>query len=233
MALTRDDWRAVGAEFFTTLLFVFLGPGSVIASGITAPGATLTADKLLVIAAGHGFAIALLVWASAHISGGHINPAVTFAALITGKIGVPKGIMYIIAQLVGAVVGSFLLSLVIPPAIQGSLGAHGLGKDVTIFAGVLTEIILTFALVGVVFATAMDPRGPGNVAALAIGLTVLVDHLVGVPLTGASMNPARSFGPAVIKGVWGDHLIYWVGPLIGAAIAALIYQYFFMKREGE
>ncbi len=232
MALTRDDWRAIGAEFFATLLFVFLGPGSVVATGV-ASGAQLTADKLLVIATAHGFAIALLVWASAHISGGHINPAVTFGALITQRISVPKGIAYIIAQLIGAAVGSLLLKAVVPAAMAGSLGRHGLGAGVDPTAGILAEIILTFALVGVVFATAMDPRGPGNVAGLAIGLTVLVDHLVGVPLTGASMNPARSFGPALVTGVWDNHWIYWVGPLIGAAIAALLYQYFFMKREGE
>src|SRR5437867_3172779 len=110
--MTGDDYRAGLAEFLATMLFVFLGPGAVIASGITAPGAQLTADKLLVIAAGHGLGIAVLAWASGHVSGGHINPAVTFAAWVTGKIGLQRGILYIVAQLLGAVVGSFLLSVV-------------------------------------------------------------------------------------------------------------------------
>lgn len=231
--MAMDDYKAALAEFFATLLFVFLGPGSVIASGITAPGATLTADKLLVIALGHGLAIAVLAWASAHVSGGHINPAVTFGALITGKIGLQRGVLYIVAQLVGAVIGSALLAFVIPDSIQGSLGAHGLNvaAGVTPVMGLVAEIILTFALVGVVFMTAMHPRGPGNVAPLAIGLVVLVDHLVGVPLTGASMNPARSFGPAVVAGVWADHWIYWVGPLIGGALAAIIADRVYIKSE--
>lgn len=227
--LTAADWRAIGAEFFATLLFVFLGPGAVIASGITAPGAQLTADKLLVIAIGHGLAIAVLVWASAHVSGGHINPAVTFAAWITGRISLVKGVLYIVAQLVGAVIGSALLMAVIPDNIQGSLGAHGLGTGMTETTGLLAEIILTFALVGVVFMTAMHPKGPGNVAPLAIGLVVLIDHLVGVPLTGASMNPARSFGPALVAGAWASHWIYWVGPLVGGAIGGLVAHYLYLK----
>lgn len=226
-----DDYRAALAEFFATMLFVFLGPGSVIASGITAPGAQLTADKLMVIASGHGLAIAVLVWASGHISGGHINPAVTFGAWIAGKIGLQRGILYIVAQLLGAVVGAAILAYVIPDNIQGTLGAHALGAGVTPIAGVVVEIVLTFTLVGVVLMTAMHPRGPGNVAALAIGLAVLIDHLTGVPLTGASMNPARSFGPALVAGAWADHWVYWVGPLIGAALAAIIVKQVYLKAE--
>ena len=227
--MTGEDYRAGFAEFIATMLFVFLGPGAVIASGITQPGAQLTADKLLVIAAGHGLAIAVLVWASGHVSGGHINPAVTFAAWVTGKIGLQKGILYIVAQLVGAVVGSALLAYVV--GADTGLGRHALGAGIDPTKGIVVEIILTFALVGVVFMTAMHPRGPGNVAPLAIGLIVLVDHLVGVPLTGASMNPARSFGPAVLTGMWADHWVYWVGPLIGGALAGIIANQVFIKAE--
>lgn len=229
--MSADDWRAALAEFFATALFVFLGPGAVIASGITASGAQLTADKLLVIALGHGLAIAVLVWASAHVSGGHINPAVTFGAWITGRISLVKGIAYVIAQLVGAVVGAALLAFVVPDAIQGTLGAHKLGPGVDAGMALLAEGVLTFALVGVVFMTAMHPKGPGNVAPLAIGLVVLVDHLVGVPLTGASMNPARTFGPALMAGAWADHWIYWVGPLLGGAVAALIANYYIKSAQ--
>ena len=229
--MTSEDYRAGFAEFLATMLFVFLGPGSVIASGITLPGAQLTADKLLVIAAGHGLAIAVLTWATGHVSGGHLNPAVTFAAWVTGKIGLQRGILYIVAQLVGAVVGAALLGYVMPDAIQGTLGAHGLGAGIDAPTGLVVEIILTFALVGVIFMTALHPRGPGNVAPLAIGFVFLIDQLVGVPLTGASMNPARSFGPAVISGVWADHWIYWVGPLVGGALAAIIANQVFLKAE--
>ncbi len=101
-------------------------------------------------------------------------------------------------------------------------------------AGVLVEAVLTFVLVFTVFATAMDPRGMANLAPIAIGLAVLVDHFVGVPLTGASMNPARSFGPALVAGFWDDHWVYWLGPLIGGGLAALVYYLTFMwGREDE
>ena len=97
--------------------------------------------------------------------------------------------------------------------------------------GLLMEVVITFALVLVIFATAVDPRGMGNLAPLAIGLTVLVAHLVAVPITGASMNPARSFGPALVAGELTDQWIYWVGPLLGGAIAGLLYQFAFMNRD--
>lgn len=223
-------WRATLAEFIATLLFVFLGAGTVVVTGgLLKEG--LTSARLVAIALAHGLAIALLVSATAKISGGHINPAVTFGALITGKINLAKAIMYAVAQLVGAVIGAWLLMLVIPAAAQGNLGAHGLGSGVTAGGGLLAEIVLTFALVFVVFATAMDPKGLGHLAPAAIGLTVLVDHLFGVPVTGASMNPARSFGPALVAGAWNNHWVFWVGPLIGGGLAALVYEFLFLRRQ--
>lgn len=225
-----STWRASLAEFIATLLFIFLGAGTVVVTGgLMKEG--LTSARLVAIALAHGFAIALLVAATAKVSGGHINPAVTFGALITGKINVGKAVMYVVAQLVGAIVGAVLLKLVIPAAAQGNLGAHGLGAGITAGGGLLAEIVLTFALVFVVFATAMDPKGLGHLAPAAIGLTVLVDHLIGVPVTGASMNPARSFGPALVAGAWNNHWIYWVGPLVGGALAALVYEFFFLRRK--
>lgn len=222
-------WRATLAEFIATLLFIFLGAGTVVVTGgLLKDG--LTSARLVAIALAHGLTIALLVSATAKISGGHINPAVTFGAWITGKIDLAKAIMYVVAQLVGAVVGAWLLKAVIPAAAQGNLGAHGLGAGVTAGGGLVAEIVLTFALVFVVFATAMDPKGLGHLAPAAIGLTVLVDHLFGVPVTGASMNPARSFGPALMAGAWDNHWIFWVGPLIGGGLAALVYEFLFLRR---
>ncbi len=139
--------------------------------------------------------------------------------------------MYVVAQLLGAAVGASFLTLAIPIAAQGNLGAHGLGAGITPGGGFVAEIVLTFALVFVVFATAVDPKGPGHLAPLAIGFTILADHLVGVPITGAGMNPARSFGPALAAGVWDNHWIYWIGPLVGAALAALIYEFVFLRSE--
>ena len=224
-----EAWRSTFAEFIATLLFVFLGAGSVIVSG-GLPNGDLAPARLVAIALAHGLAIAFLVYATANISGGHINPAVTFAALLTKKISAARGLMYVAAQLGGAVVGALLLLATIPDAADTNLGAHALGPDVTISMGLVMEIVLTFALVFVIFATAVDPSGMGNLAPLAIGLAVLVDHLVAVPITGASMNPARSFGPALVAGEWSDQWIYWVAPLVGGAIAGVVYQFAFMNR---
>ena len=227
-----EAWRATLAEFIATLLFVFVGAGSVVASGSLTDG-ELNAARLVAIALTHGLAIALLVYATANLSGGHINPAVTLAAALTRKIGLDKASMYIVAQLAGAVAGAYLLMLAVPNAVEGNLGAHALASDVTVGMGIVMEIVLTFVLVFVVFATAIDPKGMGRLAPLAIGLAVLVSHFVAVAFTGASMNPARSLGPAVAAGVWSDHWVYWVGPLIGGAIASLLYQFMFITRTVE
>jgi len=248
-------WRAVAAEFIATGLFVFLGTASVISAT-----AFFTANQvansppgpatIVSIALAHGLAIALLVAATAKISGGHINPAVTFAAAVTGKMKISTAVLYIGVQLLAAIGASLLLKAIIAGPMEVGLGVHGLNvfnPDVGIAggglldnqggngagAGLLVEIVLTFVLVFVVFATAFDPKGLAHLAPAAIGLAVLVDHLVGIPLTGASMNPARSFGPAVVANIWDDHWIYWLGPLIGAAAAALVYEFVFLQRGDD
>ena len=226
---SSEAWRATLAEFIATLLFVFLGAGSVVVSG-GLPNGELGAARLIVIALAHGLAIAFLAYAMANISGGHINPAVSFAAVLTKKMRAARGLMFISAQLAGAVAGAALLLAAIPYAADTNLGAHALGPDVSVGMGLVMEFIVTFALVLVVFATAVDPRGIGHMAPLAIGLAVTVDHLLAVPITGASMNPARSFGPALMAGSWTDHWIYWVAPLLGGVAAGLLYQFAFINR---
>jgi len=242
LGLTRDDlnertWRAVLAEFIATLLFVFLGAGSVavLTGALPLPAEALDPATLIAIALAHGLAIAVLVAATARISGGHINPAVTFAAVITGRMKAGPGVLYVAAQLAGAVVGALLLDAVLVSSVEGNLGAHALndGALSSTFAGLIVEIILTFMLVFTVFAVAMDPRGPANLAPIAIGLAVLIDHFVGVPLTGASMNPARSFGPALVANAWDDQWVYWIGPLTGAALAGLIYYFVYLTRDDQ
>ncbi len=237
-------WRAVTAEFIATGLFVFLGTGSVVVAKANLIETGFSASTppptfIIAVALAHGLAIALLVAATAKISGGHINPAVSFAAALTGKMKVSTAGLYVAGQLVAAILASLLLKAVIAGPFEQGLGAHGLGSPLLLEdqvgdgagAGLLVETVLTFVLVFVVFATAMDPKGLAHLAPAAIGLAVLVDHLVGIPLTGASMNPARSFGPAVVANVWTDHWIYWLGPLIGAGIAALVYEFAFLQRE--
>jgi MIP family channel proteins len=254
LGLEPDDfgmntWRAVAAEFIATALFVFVGTAAIIVAGAGSEAASGSAGPspqfVLQVGLAFGLAIAVLVAATAKISGGHINPAVTFAAAATGKMKVSTAVLYIVAQLLAAIVGSLMLKTVIAGPLEGNLGATTLnvfvpGEHLGILddqvgggagAGLLVEIALTFVLVFVVFATAMDPKGLAHLAPAAIGLAVLIDHMAGVGLTGASMNPARSFGPAVVAGEWDDQWVYWIGPLIGAALAALVYEYVFLNRE--
>ena len=223
-----DTWRAALAELIGVLLFVFIGAGSVVVVTQVFPlpaGQSLDASRLVAIALAHGLAIATMVAATARISGGHINPAVTFSMIVTGRMKLAVGIIYIAAQLIGAVIGAALLALVLAGNVEGDLGAHSLGNALSSKgAGVIVEAILTFVLVFTVFATAVDRRGLGNAAPIAIGFAILIDHFIGVPLTGASMNPARSFGPALASGTWTDFWIYIVGPVVGAALGAVAYQ---------
>lgn len=241
LGLTSEDmglrtWRAVLAEMVAVALFVFIGAGTVVVvTQVLGLSPAEDGSALVAIAFAHGLLIALLVAATATISGGHVNPAVTFAAVITGRMRLVTGLLYIAGQLAGAVVGAVLLKVVLADGIEGNLGAHGLNLNAlpNAGAGVVVEIVLTFALVFVVFATAVDRRAYPGLAPLAIGFTILADHLVGVPLTGASMNPARSFGPAAIANVWDDHWVYWVGPFIGGGLAGLVYTFTYLAARTE
>ena len=247
---TLKTWRAVAAEFIATGLFVFIGTGAVVVAQASLVQANVTSPLpgsgfVIAVALAHGLGILLAVAATANISGGHINPAVSFAAMMTGKIRVSTGLLYVGAQLVGAVFAVLLLKAIVAGPMEFGLGAHGIsvydpGTGFGLLddqvgdgagAGLLLEVALTFALVFVVFATAIDPKGPRHLAPVAIGLVIMADHFIGVPMTGASMNPARSFGPAVVANIWTDHWIYWLGPLIGAALAALVYEFVFLQRE--
>lgn len=241
LGFTEEDlglktFRAALAELIGTLLFVFVGAGSVVTVvGVLGLSPAEDAGALVAIAVAHGLAIATMVAATAKISGGHINPAVTFAAVVTGRMKLAVGLIYVAAQLIGAVLGALLIDLVVVDSVAGSLGAHGL-NDAALEgagAGMVVEIILTFVLVFTVFATAMDPKRASSWAPMAIGLAILIDHFVGVPLTGASMNPARSFGPALVANEWDDHWVYWVGPLIGGAGAGLIYYFAYLVNQDD
>jgi aquaporin TIP len=231
-------WLAALAEFIAVFLFVFVGCGAIVSiTGILGTGPGSDAAALVAVALVFGLAIATLVAATAAVSGGHINPAVTFAAVITGQMKLTVGVVYVAAQLLGAVAGAFVLDLVVVDAVSdpSNLGATGLNDAAleSTGAGVIVEAILTFVLVFTVFAAAIDRRGVGNVAPIAIGLAVLIDHLAGVPLTGASMNPARSFGPALVSDAWDDQWVYWIGPLIGAGVAALVYYFAYLTSADE
>ncbi|XP_061151053.1 aquaporin-4-like [Syngnathus typhle] len=231
---TKEFWRAVGGEFVAMLLFVFLGIGSTIdwASAPSKSNSTASrptqSDRTDLISLCFGLSIAMLVRCFGHISGGHINPAVTLAMVVTKKVTIIKGVFYLLAQLVGAVAGAGIVRLVSPPDFRENLGVTGLGKDVSGGMGLLVELLLTFQLVFTIFASC-DPKRTDLVgsAAPAIGLSVTIGHEFGIPFTGASMNPARSFGPSVIATNFKDHWVYWVGPFLGAIMAALVYEHIF------
>jgi aquaporin Z len=221
------DARALVAEFIGTFGLIFMGAGAIIVDAHIG-GKT----GLVGIAFAHGLAIFLGVSFSAHISGGHLNPAVTAGFLATKRMGAGAGLAYIVSQLLGGIVAAIVLKLVAPAAAasQTGLGTPAPGPGVYAGPALLIEFVLTFFLVFVIFGTAVDPRGPKAIFPLCIGMAVTMDILAGGPLTGASMNPARSLGPALVSGVWADHWVYWVGPVLGGAVAALLYDNLLMQK---
>ncbi|TFK12333.1 decaprenyl-diphosphate synthase subunit 1 [Platysternon megacephalum] len=220
---TQPFWKAVSAEFLAMLIFVLLSLGSTINWGGSEK--PLPVDMVL-IALCFGLSIATMVQCFGHISGGHINPAVTVAMVCTRKISLAKSVFYIVAQCLGAIVGAGILYLVTPPSLVGGLGVTTVHGDLSAGHGLLVELIITFQLVFTIFASCDSKRSDvtGSVA-LAIGFSVAIGHLFAINYTGASMNPARSFGPAVIMGKWENHWVYWVGPIIGAVLAGALYEY--------
>src|SRR5207247_11476239 len=187
-----------------------------------------------------GLAIGVMVSALARISGGHCDPAATRGALVGRQITPRLAAVYWGSQLLGALVAAFGLSIIFPSSVwQAShLGTPALGSPpglswtVTPAVGILVEAVLTFFLVFVIFGTGIDPKGSFNaVGGFAIGLTISIDIMMGGPLTGAAMNPARWFGPAMVSGFFDNWYVYWVGPLIGGAVAALLYRYVFLEKS--
>jgi aquaporin TIP len=221
-----DVFRRAVAEFVGTFALIFVGAGAIAtAAGIRDP-------SLLGIALAHGLTIAVMVSAVGHISGGHFNPAVTLGFLVTRRMAPALAAVYWAAQLVGALAGALLVKWIFPGELtdQTRLGATLLAEGITPLRGVALEAILTAFLVWVIFATAADARGTfKSIAGLAIGLTITADILIGGPLTGAAMNPARSFGPALVQNVWGDFWIWYVGPAVGAVAAALAYEFLYLR----
>ena len=186
------------------------------------------------IALAHGAAIGLMVYAFGHVSGAHFNPAVTISMLVTKRISIKEAIPYIVSQIIGAIVAAASLKAIIPDlGGKVNFGTQPGPSDLlhnSVVSGFAVEAILTFFLVTVIFMTAVHKKAPAGMYGLAIGGMIFLIHLVGVPLTGASVNPARTLGPAIISGYWTNHLMYWVGPIVGAVIAGLIMNYIFVKK---
>ncbi|EOY18292.1 hypothetical protein QUC31_006557 [Theobroma cacao] len=222
-----DALKAAFAEFFSMLIFVFAGEGSGMAFNKLTNNGSSTPAGLVAASLAHAFALFVAVSVGANISGGHVNPAVTFGAFIGGNITLLRGILYWIAQLLGSVVACLLLKFA-----TGGLetSAFSLSSDVSAWNALVFEIVMTFGLVYTVYATAVDPKkgNLGIIAPIAIGFIVGANILAGGAFDGASMNPAVSFGPAVVSWTWTNHWVYWLGPLIGAAIAAVVYDNIFI-----
>ena len=219
--------RACVAEAIGTFGLCFIGAGSIILDAKTGGGV-----GLIGIALAHGLILSIMISALGGVSGGHFNPAVTIGFLVTKKQEAGEGISYIISQLVGGTVAGLLLRAIYAPEVwqKVHLGTPMLGEGVSVGTGILVEIVLTFFLVTAIWGTAVDDRKP-DIGGFGIGLTLTADILMGGPLTGASMNPARTFGPALAGGGFDGHLVYWIGPIIGAVIAAVIYNNILIKKD--
>lgn len=230
--------RPLLAEFIGPFALTFIGAGSImlaVTQGFSNGG------TLVMVALAHGLAIGLMVAAAGHISGGHYNPAVTVGLWLGGKIGLIKSVAYIAAQLLGAAVAALLLKQLFDQSTATlanaipSVNYGGAADNDFIIVGrtnaLIIEIITTFFLMYVIYGVAVDARGPGAIAPLAIGLTITMDILMAGPLTGAAMNPSRHFGVALVDGTWKDWWIYWVGPVGGAALAAVVQAYVFQPKS--
>jgi aquaporin Z len=222
----RNLWQAALAEFVGPFALVVAGVGAIVSTQNLADG-----GNLVTVALAHGLAIGLMIAALGHVSGGHFNPAVSLSMLATGEVGLARAIAYIVAQVLGGIAGAAILTVVFPalgPMGRNNagvnLGLPGLGPDVSVGGALLMEGVMTFFLVLVIFGTVVDPRGPKAIAPLAIGLTITMDILTGGRITGAAMNPARAFGPAVIQQDFTNWWIYWVGPIVGGLVAAFVYK---------
>jgi MIP family channel proteins len=238
--MDHEPLRRGVAEFVGTFALIFVGAGSILTIAKALAPALTSAQALDVysgltlvgVALAHGLAIAVMASAVGHISGAHFNPAVTLGFLVTRRIAPSLAIVYWSMQFAGAAAAAALLRWLYPETARRltNLGAPGLSSGVTVWQGLVIEIVLTFFLVWVIFATAADPGGSfKSIAGLAIGLTVAMGVLMGGPLTGAALNPARAFGPELLSRHWSDAWVWYVGPFVGGALAALAYDYLYLR----
>lgn len=224
----RDSLRHFAAELIGTFALVFMGGAAIMGTAISGSQASL-----LEIALAHGLVIAIMVTALMRISG-HFNPAVTLGFLAVRRIDPMMAGVYIVAQLLGAMIGAYMLKTVFPEPIFVAArgGGQFISLDITGTQAFIAEMVVTFLFVLVVFGTAVDPKAP-RVGGLAIGFAITAGILAIGPITGGSMNPARSFGPAVASGVYEGQIIYWTAPILGGILAALLYEHLFLRGGPE
>ena len=211
--------RRMTAEALGTFGWVFIGASVIVAQKF--PGANY---GLLGVAVAHAMVVSIMVTATMNISGGHLNPAVTLGILISRRISARDAALYVVAQLVGALLAGLMLKLILPANVARVLlyGTPTIANNVTMGSAIAVEAILTFFLVSAVFGTVVSPEAL-KVGGFGVGLVLLFAILVGGPFTGAALNPARAFGPAVVSSTWVGHAAYWVGPLLGGLVAGLLW----------
>ncbi|CAH0393354.1 unnamed protein product [Bemisia tabaci] len=213
--------KALVAEALGTLFINFFGCLSAV--NLVEPQA---APNLVLIALTFGFIVFVAVQSVGHVSGAHINPAITVGLLVTGKVTIIRAFLYIVVQVLGAIAGSAILRALTPSSYDGGFGVNKLANNLTPIQGLGIEFILGFILVLVVFGVCdANRQHTQTIAALTIGLTVAAGHLATIDFTGTGMNPARSFGAAVIESFWENHWVFWVGPILGGIAASLLYTY--------
>ncbi len=216
----RAKLRPLTAEFIGTFGLVFIGGGSVVVNEARSGALGLTG-----VALANAMVLAVMVTALMRISGAHFNPAVTLGLWLNNKIDAKNAGAYVATQLLAAIIAALLVKALLP-SVAGEITGYGtprIAGDVDIIQAILIEAILTFFLVSAVFGTAVSSEAPSGIGGFGIGLVLLFGILVGGPLTGAAMNPARAFGPALVAGEWVGQAAFWIGPLLGGAAAALVW----------
>jgi aquaporin Z len=216
-----ENVRQAIVEFIGPFALMFVGGGTIIAT---------QGQDLVAIALAHGIAIATMVAAAGHLSGGVYNPALTVGLVVTGRMPINRGVIYVVAQCAGAIVAALALKAIFDTSQVEAvgLGVPAVGERYEVSAALFAEAIGTFFLMFAVFGTAVDPRGAKSIAALVIGLVITIDILAIGAVSGGAVNPSRAIGPALVQGEWADQWIYWVGPIAGAVAAALLFS-FLMK----
>lgn len=225
----KESFQKYAAEAIGTFIFIFCATAAALANWQT--GGIL---GTVGVALASGFALTAMIYALWHVSGAHLNPAVTVALFATGHIRAASALGYIVAQLIGGAAAALLLKVIYSGvSAQFHLGATVLGSGVTPSMGILIEAVFTFFLVWTIFGAVVDKKATHPFGGLVVGFVLAIATMIGGHLTMASLNPARSFGPALISSHWEAHYVYWVGPIIGALAAALIYQYGFIKNSSK
>ena len=222
-------FRRCTAEAVGTFALVFIGAGSIMS------GFFPKSDfGVFGVALAHGLILGTMITATMRISGGHLNPAVTLGLLVARRTNVRTAIAYIVTQVLAAILAAAILKELYPPAVlrATSLGTPHLAASVSLTQGIVVEAIMAFLLVSAVFGTCVHPEAP-RVGGFGIGLTLAADILMGGGLTGAAVNPARAFGPAVVAGDMVAQMVYWIGPILGGVVAGLLWEHVLLPKRNE